>query len=117
MSTLTLEAGQARDTAAARGHRAPVYGPGTFNGAVLAEPHYIGRERPEPGDVVIHEHGIAGAIIRTHRTVRTSPAGWVYQIRRGDWCEVGYTRTQREALQVAVGRLCRAVDSGEVCER
>lgn len=111
-----MRPGQALDEAAARGHRAPVHGPGTYNGAVLPEPHYIGRERPEPDDVVIHEHGIGGAIIKTHRTVRTSPAGWVYQIRRGSWCEVGYTRTQREALAVAVGRLCRAVDRGEVSE-
>lgn len=115
--SVTLEAGQELDATAARGHRAPVHGPGTYNGAVLAQPHYLGRERPEPGDVVIHEHGIAGAIIRTHRTYRTSPAGWVYQVRHGDWCEVGYTQTQREALAVAVGRLCRAVDRGEVTDQ
>jgi hypothetical protein len=102
---------------AARGHRAPVCGPGTYNGATLAEPHRLGRFKSDPEGLTIHEHGIAGAVIRTHRTHRVSPAGWVYQVRRGDWCEVGYTRTQREALAVAAGRLCRAVDRGEVAER
>lgn len=110
-----MRAGQALDVKAASGHRAPVHGPGTYNGAILGEPHYIGREKID-GFPVVHEHGIAGAVIRTHRTYRSSPAGWVYQLRRGDWCEVGYTGTQREALGVAVGRLCRAVDSGEVSE-
>lgn len=95
-------------------HRAPVHGPGTYNGALLAEPHRLSRQADPGGHVTIHEHGIAGAVIKTHRTHRVSPAGWVYNIAFGEWCEVGYTRTQREALQVAVGRLCRAVDSGDV---
>ena len=96
--------------------RAPIHGPGTYNGAVLADPHFLSRETDADWGLTIHEHGIAGAVIKTHRTYRTSPAGWVYNITRGDWCEVGYTRTQREALRVAVGRLCRAVDAGEVAE-
>ena len=96
--------------------RAPIHGPGTYNGAVLADPHFLSREKDADWGLTIHEHGIAGAVIKTHRTYRTSPAGWVYNITRGDWCEVGYTRTQREALRVAVGRLCRAVDAGEVAE-
>lgn len=94
--------------------RAPVHGPGTYNGAVLGEPHRLGRETEPAHGITIHEHGIAGAVIRTHRTHRVSPAGWVYSIVRGEWREVVYTRTQREALAVAVGRLCRAVDAGEV---
>lgn len=95
-------------------HRGPTHGPGTYNGAVLPEPHRLSRETID--GITIHEHGVAGAIIKTHRTYRTSPAGWVYQVRRGDWCEVGYTRRQSEALEVAVGRLCRAVDGGELVE-
>lgn len=110
-----LKAGQMLDVKAASGHRAPAHGPGTYNGAVLAEPHFLSRQTYEDG-ITIHEHGIAGAIIKTHRTYRTSPAGWVYQVRRGDWQLVGYTRSQREALAVAVGQLCRAVDLGEVSE-
>jgi hypothetical protein len=114
MSTQTmLRAGQELDVKAARGHRAPVCGPGTYNGAQLPVPHFLSRETHGDG-VTIHEHGIGGAIIRTHRTHRVSPAGWVYRIARGDWSEAGYTRTQREALEVAAGRLCRAVDRGEV---
>lgn len=109
MSTDTLTAQGAR--------RAPVHGPGTYNGAALADPHPLSRETDPDWGITIHEHGISGAVIRTHKTHRTSPAGWVYSIRRGEWSEVGYTRTQREALQVAVGRLCRAVDAGEVNER
>lgn len=111
-----MKPGQVLDVKAAQGHRAPVCGPGTYNGAVLPDPHFLSRETEPAHGIVIHEHGIAGAIIKTHRTHRVSPAGWVYNIQRGDWCEVGYTRTQREALAVAVGKLCRAVDSGEVCE-
>lgn len=111
-----MKAGQELDVAAARGHRAPVCGPGTYNGAVLPEPHFLSREKDPDWGITIHEHGVAGAIIKTHRTHRVSPAGWVYNIRRGDWSEVGYTTTQREALAVAVGRLCRAVDRGEVSE-
>lgn len=113
--SITLNAGQARDAAAASGHRAPVHGPGTYNGALLAVPHFLSRTTHGDG-VTIHEHGISGAIIKTHRTHRVSPAGWVYSIVRGDWSEWGYVRTQREGLQVAVGKLCRAVDSGEVRE-
>jgi len=97
--------------------RAPIHGPGTYNGAVMGGPHFLTRETDSDWGITFHEHGIAGAIIRTHKTHRVSPAGWVYSIARGDWSEMGYTRTQREALEVAVGRLCRAVDSGEVCER
>lgn len=110
---IALAAGQARDIVS--GHRAPVHGPGTYNGAVLAEPHRLSR-KPDVWVGTIHEHGIAGAVITTHRTYRTSPAGWVYRVTRGDWSELGYTQTQREALQVAVGLLCRAVDAGEVPE-
>lgn len=86
MSTLTLKAGQARDVAAASGHRSPVHGPGTYNGAVLPAPHFLSRETDPDFGITIHEHGIAGAVIRTHRTHRVSPAGWVYNIARGDWC-------------------------------
>lgn len=111
-----MRAGQELDVKAASGHRAPVCGPGTYNGAVLPEPHFLSRTTDDFG-ITIHEHGIAGAIIKTHRTYRVSPAGWVYNIRRGDWSQVGYTRTQREALAVAVNQLCRAVDRGEVSER
>lgn len=108
-----LRAGQMLDVKAASGHRAPVYGPGTFNGAVLAEPHFLSRQTFEDG-ITIHEHGVGGAIIATKRTHH--PRGWFYKIVRGDWSEEGYTRSQREALAVAVGRLCRAVDRGEVSE-
>ena len=110
-----MRAGQVLDVKAASGHRAPVCGPGTYNGAVLPVPHCLSRETHGDG-VTIHEHGVAGAIITTHRTHRVSPAGWVYRITRGDWSEWGYVTTQREALAVAVGRLCRAVDRGEVSE-
>lgn len=96
-------------------HRAPTHGPNTYNGAVTPEPHRLSRKTYEDG-ITIHEHGIGGAIIKTHRTHRVSPAGWVYSVRRGDWSEVGYVNTQREALAVAVGRLCHAVDRGEVGE-
>ena len=96
--------------------RAPIHGPGTYNGAVMGTPHFLARSKSEPEGIAIHEHGVAGAVIRTHRTYRTSPAGWVYSVTRGDWSTVGYTRTQREALEVAVGQLCRAVDKGEVSE-
>lgn len=109
-------AGQVLDHAGASGHRAPVCGPGTYNGAVLPEPHRLSRETDPDWGTVMHEHGIAGAVILTHRTYRSSPAGWVYRITRGDWSEWGYTQTQREALAVAVGRLCRAVDRCEVSE-
>lgn len=115
MSTITLNAGQERDVAAARGHRAPVHGPGTYNGAVLAVPHFLSRETHGDG-VTIHYHGISGAIIKTHKTYRVSPAGWVYSVTRGDWSTWGYVRTQREGLMVAVGKLCRAVDAGDVSE-
>lgn len=96
-------------------HRAPVHGPGTYDGAVMGVPRRL--SRTDHGDgVTVHEHGVAGAVITTHRTVRTSPAGWVWRVTRGDWTELGYVRTQREALAVAVGRLCRAVDAGAVTE-
>lgn len=114
--TTTLQAGQERDAAAAHGHRAPVHGPGTYNGAVVADPHRLSRKTYEDG-VTIHEHGIAGAIITTHKTHRVSPAGWVYRVTRGDWSEWGYVRSQREGLAVAVGKLCRAVDAGQVTDR
>jgi hypothetical protein len=95
-------------------HRAPIHGPGTHNGAVLPAPSFLSRSKSEPEGLTIHEHGIAGAVITTHRTYRVSPAGWVYRVTLGDWSHVGYVTTQREALAVAVGQLCRAVDRGEV---
>lgn len=117
MTTLTtLAPGQAHDHAGASGHRAPVHGPGTHNGAVLADPHRLSRKTDPDWGITMHEHGVAGAVILTHRTHRVSPAGWVYRVTFGEWSEWGYTRTQREALAVAVGKLCRAVDRGEVSE-
>lgn len=100
----------------AGGRRAPVHGPGTHNGAALADPHRLTRKTYEDG-VTIHEHGIAGAIITTHRTHRVSPAGWAYRVTRGDWSTYGYVTSQREGLAVAVGKLCRAIDAGLVVER
>lgn len=97
------------------GHRGPVHGPGTYNGAVLPEPHRLSRKTYGDG-VTVHEHGIAGAVITTHRTYRTSPAGWVWRVTRGHWTDYGYVSRQSEALAVAVGKLCRAVDAGVVTE-
>lgn len=97
-------------------HRDPKHGPGTYNGAVLPEPHFLSRSKPDDGPVTVHEHGIAGAIITTHKTYRVSPAGWCYGVQLGDWNTMGYVRTQREALAVAVGKICRAVDSGDLVE-
>lgn len=99
--------------------REPVHGPGTYNGAVLADPHRLSRRTDSDG-VTVHEHGVAGAVILTHRTPRHMSAfngpGWEYEIRRGDWSTMGYCRRQSEALAVAVGKLCRAVDAGLVAE-
>lgn len=62
-----------------------------------------GRE-PDHGDgVTIYRHTLDGFTIRTHRTVRTSPAGWVYGVHdeTGQYA-YGYAPTQRAALDAAV---------------
>lgn len=62
-----------------------------------------GRE-PDYGDgVTIYRHTFDGFLIRTHRTVRTTPAGWVYGIHddAGQYV-VGYASTQTDALAAAV---------------
>jgi hypothetical protein len=39
-----------------------------------------GRE-PDRGDgVTVYRHTVNGFTVRTHRTVRTTPAGWVYGV-------------------------------------
>jgi hypothetical protein len=97
-------------------HAAPVHGPGTFNGARMGAPRPVKREDPDGSGITIHTHNLAGAEVRTHRTYRVSPAGWVYAVTFGTWHTMGYARTQRESLEVAAGQLCRAVDSGQVIE-
>ena len=68
----------------------------------------LGKE-PDHGDgVAIYRHEHNGFLVRTHRTVRTSPAGWVYAVYDGthddddgDQYTVGYAPTQRAALAIA----------------
>lgn len=83
---------------------------------VVDTPHFLQRSKCPDTGLVLTDHGIAGAVIRTHRTWRTSPAGWVYRVRFGDWESVGYERTQRDALYAAAVALCAAVDSGELSD-
>lgn len=70
-----------------------------------------GRESDRGDGVTIYRHTVEGFLIRTHRTVRVSPAGWVYGVYdpgagRGDddygtQYTYGYEPTQREALRAA----------------
>lgn len=62
----------------------------------------IGREDHGDG-VTIYRHEVDGFLIRTHRTVRVSPAGWVYGVydSAGGQYTYGYAPTQREALRAA----------------
>jgi hypothetical protein len=65
-------------------------------------PAYCGK-LPDPGDGTrIYVHGFHGFAIHTHRTVRTSPAGWVFGVydENGQYT-YGYEPTQRQALQTA----------------
>lgn len=70
-----------------------------------------GREADRGDGVTIYRHIVDGVLIRTHRTVRVSPAGWVYGVYDGpanspdddygSQYTYGYAPTQREALQEA----------------
>lgn len=95
--------------------RAPVHGPGTFNGAVCGVPHRLSRETDSDG-VTVHCHGVAGAVITTYRDRGLRDREWVYVVTRGGWSTTGEVCRQSEAIAVAVGKLCRAVDSGEVSD-
>lgn len=68
----------------------------------------LGKEAPVDGweDFPIYRHAFDGVVIRTHRTYRTSPAGWVWAVIIGDRQQVtGYAPTQRQALQEAAHRI------------
>jgi hypothetical protein len=65
-------------------------------------PTPAGRE-PDHGDgIIIYRHTYRGFTLRTHRTVRTTPVGWVYGVHdeHGQYT-YGYKPTQREALDAA----------------
>ena len=68
----------------------------------------LGKEPPVDGweDLPVYRHAFDGVVIRTHRTYRTSPAGWVWAIIIGDRQQtMGYAPTQRQALQEAAHRI------------
>lgn len=67
-----------------------------------ATPKAAGREADHGDGVTIYRHTLDGFLIRTHRTVRVSPAGWVYGVHdeTGQYT-YGYASTQREALERA----------------
>ena len=61
----------------------------------------LGKERKLGDDVVIYRHEHNGHVVRTHRTVRTSPAGWVWTVYNAQTyrrVNQGYASTQRQAL-------------------
>lgn len=74
-----------------------------------SKPTAAGRA-PDYGDgVTIYRHTLRGFTIHTHRTVRVSPAGWVYGVYDGvnaagdaiGQYTYGYASTQRDALRDA----------------
>lgn len=75
---------------------------GSTMSTVQSAPKAAGRE-PDHGDgVTIYRHTLAGFTIRTHRTVRSTPAGWVYGIHDDDGQHTyGYADTQSGALNAA----------------
>ena len=78
-------------------------------------PTAAGRE-PDYGDgVTIYRHTYDGFVIRTHRTVRVSPAGWVFGVydESGAQYTYGYTTTQREALSTGVHYIMGVCEAGE----
>lgn len=66
-------------------------------------------QEPDHGDgVKIYRHEFDGLIIRTHRTVRSTPAGWVWAVYTPDMSTQlaqGYQSTQRDALSEAAHRV------------
>ena len=68
----------------------------------------LGKEAPVDGweFLPVYRHAFEGVVIRTHRTHRTSPAGWVWAVVMQDRQQVmGYAPTQRQALQEAAHRV------------
>lgn len=62
-------------------------------------PAYCGK-LPDAGDgVTIYVHGLHGFAIHTHRTVRTTPAGWVWGVydETGQYA-YGYAGTRGDAV-------------------
>lgn len=76
-----------------------------------------GREADRGDGVTIYRHTLEGFLIRTHRTVRVSPAGWVFGVydpgtvgddNYGAQYTYGYASTQSDALRQATHYiLCR----------
>lgn len=70
------------------------------------KPTPLGQESDHGDGVKIYRHLFAGLVIRTHRTVRTSPAGWVWSVElSGKQVTFGYAPTQRQALGEAAHRM------------
>lgn len=68
----------------------------------------LGKEAPVEGweHLPVYLHLFDGVIIRTHRTYRTSPAGWVWGVHiDGRQQVMGYAPTQKQALQEAAHRV------------
>lgn len=54
----------------------------------------------------VYRHEFEGVVIRTHRTHRVSPAGWVWAVLLNDkQVAQGYADTQRMALSEAAHRI------------
>jgi len=72
------------------------------------KPSPIGQEQDHGDGVKIYRHSFDGLILRTHRTVRTSPAGWVWAVYTADMSTqlaLGFKSTQRDALSEAAHRV------------
>lgn len=72
------------------------------------KPRPLGKEDPVEGweHLPVYRHEFEGLVIRTHRTYRVSPAGWVWEVLINDTQVVqGYAPTQRDALNEAAHRM------------
>lgn len=71
-------------------------------------PTPLGKEPPVEGweHLPVYRHMFDGLVIRTHRTHRVSPAGWVWAVLINDTqVAMGYQPTQRLALNEAAHRM------------
>lgn len=71
-------------------------------------PRPLGKEPPVEGweHLPVYRHSFEGVVIRTHRTHRVSPAGWVWAVILSDkQVAQGYAATQRAALNEAAHRM------------